>query len=77
MASDDCNKHVTSKDKWIISIISGLLFLLIASPFLFTLVNDITKRVGLTVASASGCPTTSGLLLHALVFILITRILMR
>lgn len=77
MSSEDCSKAVTSKDKWIISIISGLLFLLIASPFLFTTVNDITRRLGLIVSSASGCPTTSGLLLHSLVFVIIVRLLMR
>ena len=75
--SSECPKHYTSKDKWIVSIISGLLFLLVASPFLFSLVNDLTKHLGLVVASPSGCPTTAGLVLHAIVFTLIVRLMMR
>ena len=72
-----CNKPYTSKDKWIVSIISGLLFLLIASPFLFKTVNSLTQSVGLTIASPFGCPNTAGLLLHSIVFILVVRLLMR
>lgn len=67
----------TNKDKWLISIISGLLFLLVASPFLFTLVNDLTKRVGLAIATPAGCPNTYGLVLHSIVFALIVRLLMK
>ena len=71
-----CNKPYTSKDKWIVSIIAGLLFLLIASPFLFNAVNSVTSSFGLIIAN-SGCPNLGGLLLHAIVFMLIVRLLMR
>jgi len=70
------NKPYTSKDKWIIAIISGLLFLLIASPFLFSAVNDIIGLCGITTAKC-GCPTVGGLLLHAVIFVLAVRLLMR
>lgn len=70
-------KSLTSKDKWVISGLSGLLFLLIASPFMFTVTNGITSSFGVTIASESGCPNLGGLLLHAIVFILIVRLMMR
>lgn len=77
MANEKCPCPYANKDKWVVSIMSGLLFLLIASPFLFSLVNDLMKPLGLTVSSPSGCPTTSGLLLHSVVFALVVRLLMR
>lgn len=77
MSSSEENKSYTSKDKWIVSLISGLLFLLIASPFLFQFTNGITSSFGLTLASPSGCPNLGGLVLHSLVFMLVVRLLMR
>lgn len=49
------------------SIHAALLFLIVSSPFLYRLVQRILGTV-LTVADHSGCPTISGLLLHAAVF---------
>lgn len=68
-------RQVTSRDKWVISIISGLLFLLIASPFLFGVVNEITSKFGIPVIT-NGCPNMAGLVIHSIVFILIVRLLM-
>jgi len=64
------------KLKWLTAGIAGLVFLLIASPFMFKLVNSLVSFAGISTASASGCPTQAGLLLHAVVFFLITRALM-
>jgi len=44
-----------------------VLFFIVANPAVFKIVRGIA---GSWVASADGCPTTGGLLLHALVFIL-------
>lgn len=75
MASSE--KQLTSKDKWVIALLSGLLFLLVASPFLFSAMNGLTSSFGMTIADGSGCPNLGGLLLHSVVFILIVRIMMR
>ena len=72
-----CNKPYASKDKWIVSIISGLLFLLIASPFLFSAMNSLTSSFGMTLATKDGCPNLGGLLLNAILFIFVVRLLMR
>ena len=75
--SHQCNKPYTPKDKWIVSIIAGLLFLLIASPFLFSMVNNLTSSFGMTISSKEGCPNLGGLLLHSIIFMLVVKLLMR
>jgi len=66
----------TNLSMWRISLYSALLFVVIASPFMYGLVNSVTSLIGLEIASKSGCPNTVGLVLHSLVFLLIVRISM-
>jgi hypothetical protein len=68
-----CNKPITNKDKWIISIISALLFMLISSPYAFHLTN----KIGGNTLSISGHPTMFGMILHGIIFLFIIRLLMR
>ncbi len=75
--SSACVKPYTSKDKWIVSMIGGLLFLLISSPFLYEAVDALTSTFGLKIAGDQGCPNLAGLILHTSVFILVVRLLMR
>ncbi len=72
-----CMKLYTSNDKWFISLVSALLFLLIASPFMYKLTDRLFSLVGLNIADSTGCPTMLGLGIHALVFLLIVRLLMK
>lgn len=72
-----CDKPYTNRDKWIVSLISGLLFMLIASPFLFASMNQLTNMIGLTISSSDGCPNMAGLIIHGLVFVCIVRLMMR
>jgi hypothetical protein len=53
-------------------IIPFITFFVIANPETFKLVRSIA---GSWVASADGCPTTAGLLLHALVFVIVCHFL--
>jgi hypothetical protein len=62
-----CNGAEQQK-KFTASILSGLLFFIIANPETFTIVRRI---FGKWVASATGYPTMLGLLLHAVIFFLI------
>ena len=75
--TDNCKKPYTDRDKWIVSIISAVLFLIIASPFMYSLTNSLTSSFGLILADSRGCPLMSGLVVHALIFLLIVRLLMR
>jgi hypothetical protein len=54
-------------------LIVVLLFFIIANPALFKM----TRALGGWVASPEGCPKTGGLLLHAVVFAVVTRVVMR
>jgi len=58
---------------WIKLLVSALLFFIISNPALY----KITRGLGGWVASPEGLPHTGGLLLHAVVFALTARIIMR
>lgn len=73
-----CEKLYTNKDKWLVSLLASLLFLLIASPWAYRVTNSIFEGIGLkTAKDKDGCPTGTGLLIHGLVFLFIVRALMR
>ena len=56
------------EEKFIISVISGLTFFIVANPETFRLVRRV---LGPRIATPTGCPSTMGLLVHTLVFILV------
>ena len=56
------------EQKLITSIISGLTFFVIANPETFRLMRSV---LGSRIATPTGCPSTMGLLLHTVVFILV------
>lgn len=72
MKCEVCEKIVPDR-KMRISIFAGILFLIIASPQLFKVMRQV---LGDWVASPAGCPTQQGLLLHTVVFVLLTRLSM-
>ena len=68
------------------SVIAGLLFFVISSPLTYRLVDSLIGGLVTSVLPAlaplfkvaqAGCPTTYGLVLHALVFSVITYMLMQ
>lgn len=62
-----CNGQ-KQQEKFIISIISGLTFFIVANPETFRLIRRI---LGSWIATPTGCPSTLGLLVHTLVFTLV------
>jgi len=68
-------KDLTERQKWMISIWSALLFLLISSPFMYNVTNSLTSTIGF-LTSSNGCPNIHGLVLHAVVFAILIRVLM-
>ena len=58
------------------SVYTGLLFLVVSSPQLYMLVQQLLGGL-FTVSSPNGCPTSAGLLLHTLVFIVLLYGLMK
>lgn len=61
--------------KWFHSIKSGLIFLLLITPFMFNLTQKLFGGF-ITIADYNGHPTTAGMVLHAIVFVVILRFLM-
>ena len=62
-----CNGR-KQEEKLITSIISGLTFFVVANPETFRLMRSV---FGARIATPTGCPSTMGLLLHTVVFILV------
>ena len=62
-----CNGQ-KQQEKFVTSLISGLTFFIIANPETFRIVRRV---LGPRIATPNGCPSTMGLLVHSLVFILV------
>ena len=63
----ECNCEKSQRDKLMISVISAVVFFIVANPETFKLVRGV---VGSWVATPTGCPSMTGLVLHAVVFML-------
>jgi hypothetical protein len=68
-----CKCEKSQKDKMMISLMSALLFLVIAHPETFKIMR---KIFGAWVSTPTGCPSMNGLLFHAIVFFVVTWLLM-
>ncbi|ADO67114.1 hypothetical protein crov081 [Cafeteria roenbergensis virus] len=62
----------TSEEKWRISIFSAALFLTVVHPMTFQLTNSMLEPL-IGTLSTNGCPTTVGLFIHTIVFVLLVR----
>ena len=63
-----------TNDKWRWAIYIGLIFLLVANPYTYNL----TQRLfgSFMNVAINGCPTTSGVILHCIILIILIRLLM-
>ena len=68
-------KDLNETDKWMISVFSALIFILIASPFMFKLTGSIFASMGLTIQH-DGCPNWIGIIIHSIVFAILIRLSM-
>lgn len=77
--SDMFNLKLTNQQKWIGSLVAGLLFLILSSNFMYNLTNKLLTAIGgpkAATVTAGGMPTTLGLILHTIVFILLLRLIL-
>jgi hypothetical protein len=69
--------HYTMADsnytKWQISIFSAFIFILVIHPYTYKFTQKVFSRFLGQIADMNGCPTTLGLALHTLVYILLVR----
>ena len=61
-----------SSQKWNISFFSVLIFLIVSNPYTYMLTNMLFRPFIGALAN-SGCPTTLGLAIHAVVYLLLVR----
>ena len=59
--------------KWQITLFSALIFLIVVHPMTYKLTQKLLGGVLGKIADPSGCPTTVGLALHTIVYILLVR----
>ena len=62
--------------KWFISILSGIIFYVIASPEIFKKTGKLFYTLFDIKIEHRGKPNNLGLLIHTIIFVLITRFLM-
>lgn len=68
-------KELTELDKWIISFMAALLYILISSPFMYRLTGALFSKLGLVIEE-NGCPNFIGVGIHSVVFAVLVRLLM-
>ena len=66
-------ENITERDKWLLAIVGGLLFVLVSSPITYMITNNLSFGTLLTPA---GCPSFYGILVHTIVFIILIRLML-
>ena len=63
----------SSYKKWQISIFSAFIFILVIHPYTYIITQKVFGGFFGKIADRDGCPTTLGLVIHTLVYILLVR----
>ena len=63
----------SSYKKWQISIFSALIFILVIHPYTYIFTQRLLGGLLGKIADSNGCPTTLGLIIHTIVYILLVR----
>lgn len=67
---------ISSEKKWVISALSAFIFILLSSPESYKLTNKIFEPYFCVKTVKNDKPTWNGIIIHGIVFMLITRYLM-
>ncbi len=71
-----CSQKPKTHDKWRYTLYTTIVFFIVVCPCTYKLTNKLFSKLLGPIASANGCPTTVGIILHAVVFTLLLRLLM-
>jgi hypothetical protein len=63
----------SSYKKWQITFFSAFIFILVIHPYTYVLTQKLLGGLLGKIADSHGCPTTLGLFLHTIVYILLVR----
>ena len=67
---------ISQKEKLLISILSGFLFLVMSSPITYKIMNILTLKAGFDI-EIGGCPNFKGLALHSIIFVVVVFVIMQ
>ncbi|MEM3858032.1 MAG: hypothetical protein QW478_01355 [Candidatus Micrarchaeaceae archaeon] len=68
---------VTSSMKWWLSLFLGFIFFILALPWVYNATNGVWTTLGLpSYLRSPGCPNIWGVLIHAILFALIIRLIL-
>jgi len=65
----------TNWDKWRYTLYTTVVFLIVVNPVVYKFVNSLLNNI-VVISNSDGCPTQEGMLIHALVFTVILRLMM-
>jgi hypothetical protein len=68
--------EISDNKKWFISILSGVIFYVIAAPRIYEITGKVINKFFGVKIENKGKPNNLGLLIHTIIFVLITRFLM-
>jgi len=63
----------SSNKKWHISIFSAFIFLLVVNPYTYKFTQALLGGLLGKISESNGCPTTLGLIIHTIVYVLLVR----
>ena len=63
----------TSYKKWQITIFSAFIFILVIHPYTYMFTQKVLGQFLGKITDENGCPTTCGLFIHTIVYILLVR----
>ncbi len=69
-------KSPTNSDKWRYTLMTTLVFLILVNPYFYKLLEILFGGICKIADSRSGCPTMCGIIVNAVIFTLILRLLM-
>ena len=72
-----CECKPTNADKWRYTLLTTIIFLIVVNPMTYQLTQKLFGNVHGNIANTStGCPTTIGIAVHAVIFTLLLRYIM-
>jgi len=72
LTNKKCNCNLTNNKKWIYTLYTTIIFILVANPYTYKLTNYLIGKT----SNNKGCPTTFGFVLHVIVFTILLRAIM-
>lgn len=69
----ECDCEPTRLEKWKYTLFTTVIFLVVINPVTYQLVNKLFRNLVGTICDSAGCPTTTGILVHTVIFTLLVR----